>query len=61
MERIAKAMQVNDDNPMDGLQGRSEVLIRLASAMKAHPEHFGTEGNGRPGGIVGTRSQSKRM
>jgi hypothetical protein len=38
---------------MDGLQGHAEVLIRLASAMKAHPEHLGTEGGGRPGGIVG--------
>jgi hypothetical protein len=51
--KIAEAMQVTDENPMDGLQGRAEVLIRLASAMKAHPEHFGTEGGGRPGGIVG--------
>lgn len=51
--RVAEAMQVGEGNWMEGLQGRTEVLIRLASAMRAHPEHFGTEGGGRPGGIVG--------
>ena len=48
-------MQVSESNPMDGLQGRAEVLVRLASAMRAHPEHFGSEGGGRPAGIVGRR------
>ena len=55
---IALAMQVSAENPMDGLDGRAEVLRGLARAMKLHPDHFGTEGGGRPGGIVGTSSYS---
>lgn len=39
---------------MEGLEGRTNVLKNLAGAMTSHPEHFGKEGGGRPGGIVGT-------
>ena len=44
-------MQVNDSNPMVGLEGRSSLLFNLSKALKASPQFFGI--NGRPGNLIG--------
>lgn len=38
-------------NPMLGLEGRSNLLKGLGTALKACPEYFGNEG--RPGNMIG--------
>lgn len=51
-ETIAVQMQVNSvSNPMDGLEGRSQLLVKLSHSLRMHPEFFGHDG--RPGNIVG--------
>ena len=40
-ETIARAFQVDKDNPLTGLQGRAELLHALADALRARPERFG--------------------
>ncbi|KAG6875756.1 hypothetical protein C0992_002510 [Termitomyces sp. T32_za158] len=51
VEKIAKAMQVNEFNPMVGLEGRTSLLTGLSSALKASPQFFGEDG--RPGNMIG--------
>ena len=48
-ERLGEAFQVDEGNPLVGLDGRAEVLRRLGAAMAARPEVFGP--SGRPGGL----------
>ncbi len=43
--------QVSDSNPMVGLEGRTELLKKLASCLKSHPEIFK---NPRPGALLDT-------
>lgn len=50
-EKIATGMQVNDSNPMVGLEGRASLLIRLGTALKANPQFFGPDS--RPGNLIG--------
>ena len=50
-EKVASAMQVDDSNPMVGIDGRSSLLFNLGKALKASSEFFGTDG--RPGNIIG--------
>lgn len=45
---LGQAMQVEDDNPLAGLAGRTELLRRLAAALQAAPDLFGAE-SPRPG------------
>lgn len=47
---MAKGLQVTDGNRIDGLDGRTNLLIRLADALNDHVEIFGTEA--RPGNMV---------
>lgn len=44
-------MQVDESNPMVGLDGRASLLFNLSEALKASPQFFGEEG--RPGNMVG--------
>jgi hypothetical protein len=46
---IATAFQVNDKNPLVGLEGRTSLLVRLAEALRARPDYFGTQA--RPGSM----------
>ncbi|KAF2455623.1 hypothetical protein BDY21DRAFT_416164 [Lineolata rhizophorae] len=46
---MAKGLQVSDSNPIEGLEGRTGLLMRLASAL-LNPEIFGIEG--RPGNML---------
>ncbi|KAF2166384.1 hypothetical protein M409DRAFT_55222 [Zasmidium cellare ATCC 36951] len=48
-EKMAKGLQVTDDNPIDGLEGRTSLLIRLGDAL-TNREIFGLEA--RPGNML---------
>lgn len=42
-------MQVTDENPMSGLEGRTALLSKLGGALAARPDIVK---NGRPGDLV---------
>jgi hypothetical protein len=48
-EKMARGLQVNADNPIDGLEGRTNLLIRLSEAL-LNQEIFGPEA--RPGNML---------
>ena len=48
-ERMAKGLQVNDENPIDGLGGRTNLLIRLGDAL-LNQQIFGPDN--RPGNML---------
>lgn len=48
-EILAKQMQVTEDNPMSGLEGRTALLSKLGGALAARPDIVK---NGRPGDLV---------
>lgn len=47
---LARSLQVTEHNPIDGLEGRASLLIKLADALQ-NQELFGLEG--RPGNMLG--------
>ena len=47
-ETIAQVFQVDDGNPLAGLDGRVALLRALGDALRAHPEWFG-DAPARPG------------
>jgi hypothetical protein len=48
--KIAAGMQVNESNPMVGLEGRASLLTNLGKALKANPQFFGQDA--RPGNLI---------
>ncbi len=40
---LGAAFQVSNDNPLDGLEGRTGLINALGAALTAHPEIFGTD------------------
>ncbi|CAK4017416.1 Hypothetical predicted protein [Lecanosticta acicola] len=48
-EKMGKALQVSEENPIDGLEGRTSLLIRLGDAL-LNQEIFGPEA--RPGNML---------
>ncbi|CAB4485018.1 uncharacterized protein OCT59_004183 [Rhizophagus irregularis] len=54
VDDVRKAFQVNDTNPLEGLEGRSNLLSRLGQALKSHPEFFGGRDGSptRPGNLL---------
>ncbi len=48
---LADAFQVNDRNPLAGLDGRARLLNRLGQAVDAHPALFAIKDAPRPGGL----------
>lgn len=46
-EQLAQALQVNDANPIIGLEGRAILLRRLGEVLADNPPYFGADG--RPG------------
>ncbi|KAJ2905316.1 Uracil catabolism protein 4 [Zalerion maritima] len=50
VEKIAKGLQDREGNRIAGLEGRTNVLIRLSTALDQHKEYFGAEG--RPGHML---------
>lgn len=50
-EKLAQAFQVDEANPLLGLEGRVKLLQKLGQALVSLPEFFGKE-NERPGNLV---------
>jgi hypothetical protein len=50
IEKMAAGLQVSEQNPMSGLEGRASLLIRLADALN-NDTLFGADG--RPGNMLG--------
>lgn len=51
VEVMAKGLQSKEGNEMAGLEGRTQLLVRLADALDANKEFFGHDG--RPGNMLG--------
>lgn len=54
VQSMAKGLQVTEDNTLDGLQGRTNLLIKLSDALQ-NQEIFGPEA--RPGNMLGRPMQ----
>lgn len=50
VEDVARGLQVSDSNPLAGLDGRAQLLIRLGDALE-NKTYFGEEA--RPGNMLG--------
>ncbi|PSB17256.1 DUF1688 domain-containing protein [Phormidesmis priestleyi ULC007] len=48
---LIENFQVNDQNPLVGLEGRSQLLQKLGQALQKHPNWFGAT-HPRPGNLV---------
>ncbi|KAL6299147.1 hypothetical protein BKA93DRAFT_742799 [Sparassis latifolia] len=48
--QMTEAMQVNDANPMVGIDGRTALLANLSTALKENQTYFGSEA--RPGNLI---------
>ena len=48
---LARGMQVSDDNPLVGLNGRTDLLRRLGRHVTSKPDIFGSQDAPRPGGL----------
>lgn len=51
LKQLSDGFQVSDTNPMDGLEGRWKLLVRLGEALSASPDLFGSDA--RPGNLIG--------
>lgn len=51
-EQLAGGFQISGDNPMEGAEGRLDVLHRLGVAMQTNHHIFMREGSCRPGNIL---------
>lgn len=51
MEKLAAGLQSKPGNEMAGIQGRTDMLIRLGEALAAKDDFWGFEG--RPGCLIG--------
>ncbi|CCG83146.1 Conserved fungal protein [Taphrina deformans PYCC 5710] len=49
-QTLGAALQVSPSNPMSGLEGRTQLLMRLSEALSSSAEIFGA--TGRPGHLV---------
>jgi hypothetical protein len=59
-EQLSDGFQVAQDNPLAGLEGRTELLRRLGRQVAARPDLFG----GRPGGlfdVLAARAERGRL
>jgi len=50
-EKLIRAFQVSDDNPLQSVAGRTGLLRRLGRTVMAAPEIFGRNDTPRPGGL----------
>ena len=48
---LERGLQVSDDNPLVGFDGRADLLRRLGRLVAAKPEIFGSHDTPRPGGL----------
>lgn len=51
VDKLAMGLQSGPGNEMAGLEGRAQLLIRLAHALDGNKDYFGE--NGRPGNLLG--------
>ena len=61
---VAQGLQVSDDNPLVGLEGRVDLLRNLGKLVAAKPEIFGRRDKPRPGGLFDqlvARSDNNRL
>ena len=61
-KKVRGGLQINDANPLVGLEGRINLLRRLGQVVTEHPEIFGQQDSPRPGGIfdaLAARSREK--
>jgi hypothetical protein len=49
--KLIRGFQVSDENPLQGVAGRADLLRRLGRTIMAAPEIFGREDTPRPGGL----------
>ena len=50
-EKLATGLQSRPGNELAGIEGRTDLLIRLSGALREKAEFFGP--SARPGGMVG--------
>lgn len=50
-QKLAEGFQVTNDNPLQGVAGRADLLRRLGRTITAKPEVFGRNDTPRPGGL----------
>ena len=56
VEQLATGLQSRPGNELDGLEGRTQLLIRLGQAVSENTEFFGEDG--RPGNMIGSYRSS---
>ena len=49
--KLVRGFQVSDENPLQGVAGRVDLLRRLGRTVMATPEIFGRNDTPRPGGL----------
>jgi hypothetical protein len=54
-ESLAAGMQSRPGNEMAGMEGRSQLMLRLGDALEQNKEFFGEDG--RPGNMLGMHCQ----
>jgi hypothetical protein len=50
-DKLVRGFQVSQDNPLQGVGGRADLLRRLGRTVAAAPEVFGRNDTPRPGGL----------
>lgn len=50
MGQFIRGFQISDENPLNGAEGRLQLIQKLGESLLAHPEIFGSDA--RPGGII---------
>jgi hypothetical protein len=61
---LVRGFQVDEVNPMVGLEGRSALLRRLGSQVLARPDLFAAQDSPRPGGlfdVLAARAEAGRL
>lgn len=51
VEKLSAGLQSKPGNEMTGMQGRTDLLLRLGDALEAKDDYWGYEG--RPGCLIG--------
>lgn len=52
VEKLAAGLQSKPGSTLAGLEGRTDLLLRLSKALQENTEYFGS--TGRPGNMIGT-------
>ena len=60
LEKLRHGLQINDANPIIGIEGRIGLLRRLGQVVTEHPEIFGERDSPRPGGLFDALAAGSR-